>query len=47
VKEAGGSQQMLVKEFQGVKADREITIAFTSKAGQALICGVEVVAEGN
>ena len=45
--EAGGSRRILVKEFRGVKAEREIAIAFSSKTGQALISGVEVLKEVN
>jgi len=44
-KEAGGVRRILVKEFRGVKADRDVTITFTSKTGQALICGVEATVE--
>jgi hypothetical protein len=36
-----------VKEFPGVMAERDVTITFMPKIGQALICGVEVVAESN
>ena len=47
MKEAGDTRRILVKEFRGVMADRDLTITFTPKTGQALICGVEVVAESN
>ena len=46
VKEAGAARRILVKEFKGVSADRDVTIAFKSKSGQTLISGVEVIAEG-
>jgi outer membrane protein assembly factor BamB len=45
VSEAGGARRILVKEFRGIKADRDVTIAFTPKTGQALVSGVEVVIE--
>jgi len=44
-KAAGDSSTMVVKEIAGVLADRELLVAFTSKKGKALICGLEIVAE--
>jgi hypothetical protein len=44
-KEAGEAGKMIVREFRGVLADRELLVEFTPKKGKASICGVEVVAE--
>ena len=43
--EAGAAGQMIDKEIDGVIADRELTITFAAKKGQAAICGVEILAE--
>ena len=47
LKEAGGNQRILVKEFRGIQAADDIAITFVSKNGPALISGVEIEAEGN
>lgn len=45
VAQAGGSQRALVKEFTGIEAQEALVVDFTARAGEPLICGVEVVAE--
>jgi hypothetical protein len=45
VKEAGGRNRMLVKEFRGIKTDNELQLTFAATAGKPLICGLELVAE--
>jgi hypothetical protein len=49
VKEAGGPDRTLVKEFRGVTACNELTIRFTPAASaarrEAVVCGVEILAE--
>ena len=47
VKEAGGAQRILVKEFRGIKAVTDVTITFASKNGSTLISGVELVEEAD
>jgi outer membrane protein assembly factor BamB/ubiquinone/menaquinone biosynthesis C-methylase UbiE len=44
-KETGEKEKMLVKEFRGVLASRELAITFASKKGKASLSGVEIVAE--
>ena len=44
-KAAGEKEKMIVKEFRGVLAGRELLVAFASKKGKASICGLEIVAE--
>jgi hypothetical protein len=50
VREAGGAQRALVKEFKGVRVGKDLTVTLTPAAGapvkQAVLCGVEVRAEG-
>ena len=49
VKEAGGMNKSLVKEFRGVLAAADLKLLFKAKEGstaKAILCGVEVVAEG-
>jgi outer membrane protein assembly factor BamB len=45
-KEAGGPRRAVVKEFEGVKAKKELKIAFAPRKGAPVLCGVEVVEEG-
>ena len=45
VKEAGGRNRMLVKEFHGIKTGDELQLSFAATAGKPLICGLELVAE--
>jgi outer membrane protein assembly factor BamB len=50
VREAGGAQRALVKEFKGVRVGKDLTVTLTPAASapvrQAVLCGVEVRAEG-
>jgi outer membrane protein assembly factor BamB len=50
VKEAGGPNRTLVKEFKGVQVARDLTVTFTPSPSAAnrvaIVCGIEVVAEG-
>ena len=50
VKEAGGRDRGVVKEFKGIKAGAELRLKFRSQAESStkppILCGVEVVAEG-
>jgi outer membrane protein assembly factor BamB len=41
----GEKEKMIVKEFRGVLATRELAVAFASKNGKASISGLEIVAE--
>ncbi|REJ67016.1 MAG: hypothetical protein DWQ31_12790 [Planctomycetota bacterium] len=43
--ETGGRNRMLVKEFTGVPAAKQLTIELSATAGQPVLCGVEIVAE--
>lgn len=45
VREAGGPMIGLVKEFGGISADGDMTIALTVKKGVVVLCGVEIIAE--
>jgi outer membrane protein assembly factor BamB len=48
VKESGGRNRALVREFRGVSAGDTLTVAFRQAPGvaaPALLCGVEIVAE--
>ena len=42
LREAGGPMRSVVKEFQGIRALKELKIAFT---GDAILSGVEVERE--
>ncbi|HXG11654.1 MAG TPA: PQQ-binding-like beta-propeller repeat protein, partial [Gemmataceae bacterium] len=46
VKEAGGPNRALVKEFKGVKAANDLRVTLTPTAGEPVLCGIEIVAEG-
>ena len=46
VGEAGGRMRSLVKELQAVPVDGALTVALTPVAGETILCGVEVIAEG-
>ena len=45
VQEAGGTGQLLEKQFTGVAATDEIVLSFSATRGEPLICGIEVIAE--
>ena len=44
VKEAGGKDRLLVKEFKSVPAGKVLQIELTPVAGRTLLSGVEIVA---
>jgi hypothetical protein len=44
-REAGSTGVGVVKEFRGVFADRILTLKLSPKAGDTLLCGIEVVRE--
>jgi hypothetical protein len=50
VKEAGGPQRSVVREFKGVAATDELVVTFRPTPGAEvavpLLCGVEIIAEG-
>jgi outer membrane protein assembly factor BamB len=49
VKEAGGTDRLVVKEFRGIHVKDDLRVTLTpAAAGQAgpLLCGVEIIAEG-
>ena len=48
VKEAGGINRLVVKEFKGINVKDDLRIALTPPVGQAapLLCGIEIIAEG-
>ena len=50
VKEAGGPNRPVVKEFKGIPVKKDLTVDFTpsnnAKTSVPLICGIEVMAEG-
>jgi hypothetical protein len=49
VKEAGGANRPVVKEFKGIKVKDDLRVTLTpASAGQAspLLCGIEIIAEG-
>jgi outer membrane protein assembly factor BamB len=43
VREAGGANRALVREFTGVAATGELRMDLVPKAGQPLLCGIEIV----
>ena len=45
VKAAGGSRRAVVKEVAGVTVAEALEVAFSANKGEALICGIEIVAE--
>ncbi len=45
VKEAGGLNRSIVREFKGVKVRDELEIKLTAKKGKTLLSGVEIIAE--
>jgi hypothetical protein len=49
VREAGGADRPVVKEFKGIKVKDDLSVTLTAaSAGQAspLLCGIEIIAEG-
>jgi len=46
VREAGGADRALVKEFRGVRVAGELIVTLSPAAGEAILSGVEVIAEG-
>ena len=48
--EAGGPNQVVVREFKGVRAGRDLTVTLTpaglDTTSAPLLCGVEIEAEG-
>jgi outer membrane protein assembly factor BamB len=58
IREAGGPQRALVKEFAGIKVTKDLTVSFTTsfpasapaqagmRSGPPVLCGIEIVAEG-
>jgi hypothetical protein len=44
--EAGGPRRGLVKEFHDILVGKELTVSLTPVEGEAVLSGVEVVAEG-
>lgn len=47
VKETGGARISLVKKFANIEAGQSLTVQLTSKKGNTLISGIEVVADEN
>jgi outer membrane protein assembly factor BamB len=45
VKESGGGNRTLMREFTGIAAIDELTLTFRATTGAALLCGVEILAE--
>ena len=45
VKAAGGPNRAIVREFRNIPAARSLTIELTPTAGEAVLCGVELIAE--
>ncbi len=43
VQAAGGQLKGLVKEFKGVMAGNQLSVAFSAKKSLALLCGIEVI----
>jgi len=50
VRETGGTNRLLVKEFDGIEVDELLTLTFTpagdQEAAGSILCGMEVRAEG-
>ncbi|HUT95689.1 MAG TPA: PQQ-binding-like beta-propeller repeat protein [Thermoguttaceae bacterium] len=46
VREAGGPMRGVVKQFGGIRVDRDLSISFTPKAGRPLVCGVRLERDG-
>jgi outer membrane protein assembly factor BamB len=47
VKEAGGAHRGIVREFHGVRAEKELVVSLTPRSGRpTLLCGMEITAEG-
>ena len=45
VREAGGADKLVIKEFKGVKAAKEMVLKMKAVRGKTLISGIEVIAE--
>jgi hypothetical protein len=45
VKEAGGANRAVVKEFKGILVPKELILAFEAKKGVPLLCGIDIIAE--
>jgi outer membrane protein assembly factor BamB len=46
VREAGAPLRSLVKEFTGVVVNDVLVVRLTASAGETVLCGIEVIAEG-
>ncbi|MFC1479247.1 malectin domain-containing carbohydrate-binding protein, partial [Planctomycetota bacterium] len=45
IKSAGGAGQGIMKEYKGINVNDQLTIVFKASEGEALVCGVEIIAE--
>jgi len=45
--EAGGPWREVVREVAGVRTADTLTVTFTSRTGEALICGIELIQDGS
>ena len=43
-KAAGACDQVVVKEFKGINVGTNLSVTFSAKSGESIICGVEVKA---
>ena len=44
-REAGGANKVVVREFAGVTAGKELTINLEAGTGKTILCGVEIIAD--
>lgn len=42
-KEAGGSRREVIKQFEGISADKDLKMTFIPKTGEPVISGVEII----
>lgn len=45
-RDGGGPRRGVVREFRGVKAGKELEVTFRARAGDPLLCGLEVIEDG-
>ncbi|MCK5849685.1 MAG: hypothetical protein KAH23_02125, partial [Kiritimatiellae bacterium] len=43
--EADGLMKTIIKEFRGIRIEKELILEFKPKSGQTLICGIELIAD--
>lgn len=47
VREAGGRNRVVVREFSGIAAEAELVVGMQATAGRSILSGVEIIAEAS